>query len=122
MSKQSRAILEIIRNSDRHMTADEILIECQKREIPISIASIYRNLSGMVQSGEICKLSFLDEPDRYDKCISPHAHLICTRCGQVSDVMIPELMHFLEKQADVTLLSYDLTLKYICSSCKQKGT
>lgn len=58
-------------------------------------------------------------PDRYDRIVQ-HDHLVCRRCGKLSDIKLNDLTKQLEQQMDIPILSYDLKINYICDECLEK--
>ncbi|QIB70283.1 transcriptional repressor [Aminipila butyrica] len=120
MGKHRNLIFEIIKDSSEHMTAEEIFMKAKKEQPSIAMGTVYRNLGLMTADGEIRRISMPDSPDRYDKSVSPHEHLICANCGKLSDVSVPDLKAYLAKQIDIEILAYELNLKYICNECKSQ--
>ncbi len=121
MTKMAAQIWRIINNSMEHLTAEQIFLECKRCGIKCSVASVYRNLANLVSDGCIKKVSILGEPDRYDKSVSPHEHLLCEKCRHVCDVKADDLKQLLEKHLGVEITSYDLSMKYICPECRKKS-
>ena len=61
-----------------------------RQEIPnISLGTVYRNLSLFADRGDVLRLGPVHGQDRFDGRTDPHAHLLCTRCGQILDVELP---------------------------------
>ncbi|GFM38101.1 Fur family transcriptional regulator [Desulfovibrio psychrotolerans] len=87
MTKQRRVILEELRRVTTHPTADEVYDMVRQRLPRISLGTIYRNLDVLAESGEILKLESAGNQKRFDGNIMPHAHIRCTRCGRLGDVM-----------------------------------
>lgn len=119
MTKQRQEILSIIQETPEHLTAEQIYIQALERKTPIAIATVYRNLNLMVEAREIGRVSVLNAPDRFDRTILPHNHMICDCCGKLVDVHLPDLQKLLEKKIKEPLLSYDLTIHYICPVCAE---
>ncbi len=80
------------------------------------MATVYNNLSYLCEQGLIRKISVDGFSDRYDK-IEKHDHLICKKCGKISDIMLEDLTSKLQNQTDISILSYELKLNYICDEC-----
>ncbi len=118
MTKSSEIILNTINMSNDHLSAEDILLLLRNKNIKISLATIYNNLQFLVSSNLIRKISIGDGPDLYDR-IRRHDHLICAKCGKITDVELEDLKEFFEKNIGVTLLSYDLKLNYLCNDCKE---
>lgn len=120
MTKYSNLIIELINHSDAHMTAEQIFLQLKKSEPKVVLATVYNNLNALSQKGLIRKLSIADSPDRYDK-ITRHDHLICQKCGEISDINFGDFTGELNRQLDEEIISYDLKAFYICLNCKEKG-
>lgn len=118
MTKQRALILRLIRESGRHMTAEE-LYQAAKTEMPgIALATVYNNLIWLSEAGEIKKLTFRDRTDRYDKSSIPHIHLICDQCGKVSDHPSEGLQEQMEKKLGFPVHEYELAIHYTCENCQ----
>lgn len=120
MSKYEREILELINASDRHMTSEEIFLLLKEKEPKIVLATVYNNLKKLVDEHQIMKLSFVGQPDRYDK-LYKHDHLICSVCGSISDYNFTDLTASIEKELGVAIDSYDLRISYVCPACRKKS-
>ena len=55
--------------------------------------------------------------DRYDKK-ARHDHLVCSVCGKIKDVYLPDMICSLESGCGEELVSYDLNMYYVCDECK----
>ena len=86
----------------------------------IALATIYRNLSQLTKAGRIRRITMQRGPDRFDKTLARHEHLICTECGALSDAYLGDLQEFLSAKAGVTILDYEINMRYICQQCRQK--
>lgn len=119
MSRYAELILELVNQSQEHMTAEQIFLELKKTEPRVVQATVYNNLNALCQEGLIRKLSLENSPDRYDKILR-HDHLICRKCGALSDVNFENLTKQLESQLGEGILSYDLKVFYLCPRCREK--
>ena len=119
MGRYAKLILELINTSKAHMTAEQIFIELKKTEPKIVLATVYNNLNALYQEGLLQKLSIENSPDRYDTN-RKHDHLICRKCGALSDINFEDLTKKLEKQLGEGILSYDLKVFYLCPKCREK--
>lgn len=120
MTKYRKLILDIIKLSMGHMTAEEIYMQAKQKHPSIAIGTVYRNLGLMTEAGEIRRINVPGAPDIYDKTLYPHDHLICQNCGRVTDISIPDLKEFFKKKEGIEILGYDLNLRYICNECKNR--
>ncbi len=86
MTKQRKKILDVLRSTKSHPTADWIYDQV-KKDIPnISLGTIYRNLSVLEDMGEIIELNYGSSYSRYDANPENHYHFTCLSCGKVMDV------------------------------------
>ena len=85
-SRQRECILNALRNTKRHPSANSIYDEVRHQIPNISLGTVYRNLAELAACGEIMKLDAGDGTERYDGCALPHYHMICKNCHSVSDI------------------------------------
>ncbi len=91
MTRQRKVIMEELQKVHNHPTADQVY-DLVRRRIPrISLATVYRNLDVLSESGVILKLELGCAQRRYDGDMRPHYHVRCVRCGKVGDVFIPPI-------------------------------
>ena len=119
MSRYAELILGLINQSRGHMTAEQIFLELKKTEPKIVQATVYNNLNTLCQEGLIRRLSMESSPDRYDRILR-HDHLICRKCGALSDMTFENLTENLERQLGEGILSYDLKVFYLCPKCRER--
>lgn len=117
-TKQRTVILDIVKNTNDHLSADEIYILARSRLPGIALATVYNNLNTLYNTGQIGKVKIPDSADLFDRSPVLHDHLICSRCKCVKDVEIPNFLEHLKESIGEDIVSYDLTLKYICDDCK----
>lgn len=119
MTRQRKAILDTIRESERHLTAEEIYLQIKQKLPSIAMATVYNNLKVLVEEKKIKRLQFPGLPDHYDRNLLYHEHLICEACGEVTDAQIEAFLPQLEQQLGIHITGYHLSLYYICPSCVQ---
>ena len=120
ITKQRKLILDVIMSSSEHMSAEEIYMKAKKRFPSIAIGTVYRNLSLMAEAGEIRRIIIPNTPDRFDKSLHPHEHIICDCCNEIKDISVNDLKSYLEEKTGVRISGYNLSLRYICDKCKEK--
>ncbi|MCD8364329.1 MAG: transcriptional repressor, partial [Clostridiales bacterium] len=69
-----------------HPTAETIYMNIREDNPHISLATVYRNLALLTESGEVQKISTGNGPDRFDGNAAPHNHFLCSCCGNVIDL------------------------------------
>ena len=119
MTKQRQAVLEVIRDGKRHLTAEEIFTEAKKKLPTISRATVYNSLHALVADKQIRRITAEDASDRYDSSYIPHGHLFCTGCQRVADFNVPTFVETIEKIVGEKIESYELKVRYLCETCKR---
>jgi Fur family ferric uptake transcriptional regulator len=102
MTSQRAAILEALRSTRTHPTAVELHALVQRRHPMISLGTVYRNLSMLVEEGCALRLPAAEGSCRYDGDVSRHHHVVCDTCGRVADVFLARAPELLRRVADLT--------------------
>lgn len=87
--RKRNAILECLRNTHAHPSAEALFQMLQKEHPDISLATVYRNLTLFKNQGLIQSLGTVNGIERFDGNTQPHVHFICGSCESVLD--LPEL-------------------------------
>ncbi len=117
-TKQRSLILNIVKNMQGHLSADEIYILARQEMPGIALATVYNNLNALYSAGEIGKVKIPDSADLYDRSPTIHEHLICKNCKAVTDLLLPDIRRYIEECINEPILSYNLSIDYICKKCK----
>lgn len=85
-----QAVYEVLRRTEKHLSADDVFMEVRKLYPGVGLTSIYRTLELLVKIGDVTKFDFGDGRSRYElgenaKGIGHHHHLVCTGCGRIVD-------------------------------------
>lgn len=124
LTKQRRAVLRVIRESEAHLTANEVF-EHARRLLPgISFATVYNSLRYLKNEGMIGEVRFGADCTRYDRKLERHDHALCNDCGRLVDLQlsIPDgLIKEAAKRSKFEAGSIELTLRGRCPDCKTKG-
>ncbi len=87
-SKQREAILNVLRSTDTHPTANWIYNKVRESLPNISLGTVYRNLSALADAGEILCINVGDGMEHFDGNNSPHLHMHCTSCNTIYDAYL----------------------------------
>ena len=121
MTKNAQIILDIINQSEKHLTAEQIYLQLKKYKTKVVLATVYNNLNTLYAQGLIRKVSVEGHPDRYDRT-TRHDHLVCKKCGKISDITLEDLTEKLRQAVNEEILSYDLKINYICQNCRKNNS
>lgn len=96
-----RALVDALEGAQRPLTIPEILDRCD--DVPQS--SAYRSLAVLERAGVVHRIVTADEFSRFELTealtADHHHHLICSRCGSVTDFSVPpSLERRLERALD----------------------
>jgi len=118
-SKKRQAILDCLKASHEHPTA-EWIYESLKPDFPdLSLATVYRNLGQLEEHGFIRTVCTVMGKERFDGDIHDHTHAVCIKCGSVTDVADISLP-VEENTADGFQVLYrNLQLSGICKACRE---
>ena len=121
LTKQLRAVLRVIRESDAHLTANEVF-EHARRLLPgISFATVYNSLRFLKDAGHIAEIQFGNGASRFDGMTHRHDHALCTRCGRLVDIEMEHPRKLAERAAALSNFkpeSLEFTLRGLCPACK----
>lgn len=115
-------ILDIVRRTDQHPSADDVFMRARTSVPSISLATVYRNLRRLVSEGHLRERMF-GGVSRFDGHLEEHAHLVCTSCGAIVDVAADgaALVRQLDSSAPAwELMQVDVELKGRCPACRKK--
>ncbi len=118
MTKLQKAIYNIVMNSGEHLSAEQVYWKVKQQIPSVALGTVYRNLNRFADDRLIRRVGRSDAADLFEGNCTPHDHAVCARCGQMTDLVVPGLKVFLEAQISGDIISYDLTLNYICARCR----
>ncbi len=122
-SKQRNRILELLRSTDSHPTADWLYKQIKKEFPRLSLGTIYRNLSILIDQGLVKKIHFGSTFDRFEANTKPHYHLICESCGKILDFKMSiydNLNKQAKQQTNFTIHYHKIEFFGMCEDCKIK--
>jgi Fur family peroxide stress response transcriptional regulator len=82
-----RVVLEVVRGTEAHPTAEAVHGMVRRRLPRVSLGTVYRNLRLLVDEGLVQELP--GPHARFDGNTSEHHHFTCLRCGRIVDVEGP---------------------------------
>lgn len=80
-SPKRDAILQCLRSTTCHPSAEWVYSQLKPRIPDLSLATVYRNLARFRAEGAVQVIGCVDGEDRYDGDTAPHGHFICRTCG-----------------------------------------
>jgi Fur family transcriptional regulator, peroxide stress response regulator len=122
LTKQREVVLQVIRDADNHLTANEVFLNAKQLLPSISFATVYNSLRFLKDAGHIAEIQFGNGASRFDRMTSRHDHAICTKCGKLVDIEMehpPELVDLAAKYSNFKPESLEFTLRGLCPECAE---
>ena len=119
-TKQRQAVLRVIQDSEKHLTANEVFANSQQLLPGISFATVYNSLRYLRTEGLIGEVRFGAECTRYDRTLTRHDHALCTSCGKLVDFELPIPRDLMNKATSLSHFqpeSVELILRGLCPDC-----
>ena len=124
LTPQRRLIVDIIHNAEAHLTAEDIIINVQKKMPGVNKSTIYRTLDLLEENGCVYKSESHDQFIYHHAEEGHHHHLVCRECGKTieceEDVFVP-IKRVLEKKYGFHVEFKHIVMKGICLECRNKG-
>ncbi len=123
MTNQREIILQELRKSKEHLTADDLYERVKKKMPRISLATVYRNLEILSEAGIIAKLEISGRQKRFDYDVAEHDHIFCVECHRVDNLEIDrESVRAVSWDSDkgYSVQGYRLEVAGICPGCQRK--
>lgn len=120
-TRQRAAVSAIMTALDEFRTAQEVHATLRDQGDPIGLATVYRTLTHMAESGEIDCVRTPDGQAAYRSCSAGHHHhLICRECGRTVEITPPSFEDWTNTVAakhGFTEINHELELFGRCADC-----
>ena len=121
--KKREAILNCLRSTNTHPTAEWVYTQLKAEYPDISLGTVYRNLALFKEQGLVISVGTVNGVERFDGNVEPHVHFICNGCDAVTDlpqIQVPEeLNRQVTKETGGTVDMCHLTFTGYCKDCKE---
>ena len=122
LTPRRRAILEVFRTTEEHLSAEDVLTALRERRVRANATTVYRNLELLAREGLLRHVDFHDGCCRYELNEGPcHHHLHCTRCGRVVEFghcELGELERTLALRTNFQIHRHVLEVYGLCPDCR----
>ena len=120
-SRQREAVLNVLRSTTTHPSAEWVCGQLKKDFPRLSLATVYRNLRVLVRQGQAVSVGVIGGQERFDARVEPHAHLVCSRCGAVVDVFdggySAAILDRLSAESGCRIARAEVLFRGLCSDC-----
>ena len=120
-SRQRAAVLEIVRSTMDHPTADWVYRQAKKRLPRISLGTVYRNLKRLAEDGLIREIHAGGYPARFDGNTGRHYHIRCLGCGRINDLAMSVDTRLEDEAAramNYRILGHQVEILGLCPLCQ----
>ncbi len=123
-TKQRELILKFLYENEDHYTPEDIYMLLKKEypDINIGIATVYRTLSLLEESGIASSISFGAAGKKYELGLKKHHdHLICTACGEIIeffDATIEAQQELIAKKFNFQMTDHTMKIVGLCQNCQ----
>lgn len=121
-SKQRNRVLELLRSTESHPTADWLYNQLKNEFPKLSLGTVYRNLSILEGQGLVKKIHFGSTFDRFEANTTPHYHLVCEECGKIVDFELPiydDINRQAKKKTSFNIHHHKLEFFGVCENCNK---
>jgi Fe2+ or Zn2+ uptake regulation protein len=119
-----RALVEALARAARPVSVPEL-----QRAVPTATSSLYRNLGVLEEGGVVVRVATMGDTGCYElseDLAGHHHHLLCSGCGAVEDVVVPEAVERsldralgpIARRAGYALEHHRLDLIGRCRTCR----
>ena len=122
VTDQRREIFKVVAASHTHPSAEDVFEQVREKLANVSLDTVYRTLTSLEQMELLLRVGTSGK-ERFDGDLRPHAHFICSQCGEVYDIFYDKKYMMLPLReaslcGDVRLIS--LQYKGTCHRCAEK--
>ncbi len=120
-TRQRDAITRVMAASAEFQTAQEVHDTLRDHGEAVGLATVYRTLQAMAESGEVDALRTADGQTAYRRCSAGHHHhLVCRVCGRTVEIALPDIETWVGSLGDAygfTEIDHEIELFGRCSNC-----
>jgi Fur family peroxide stress response transcriptional regulator len=104
-----------------HMNIDDLYKKLLSKFPSVSLATIYKNINAMVEKVFLSEVKIPNTKSVYELVKTEHAHLVCSCCGYIEDVMLDAstVLDEASKLSSFKINSTNIVLTGICPNCSK---
>jgi Fur family ferric uptake transcriptional regulator len=121
-TKQRKAVSEILASITKFSSAQEVHALLISRGEKVGLATVYRTLQALAETGTIDVLRNDGGEALYRACSTDHHHhLVCTVCNKTTEISAPEVEIWTEKIArekGYVISGHTIEVFGVCKNCR----
>jgi Fe2+ or Zn2+ uptake regulation protein len=113
----------LLRERNRHVSAEELLSEASEKLPGVSLPTVYATLELFEQLGIVRRVNGGGGTLLWDTRAEAHGHMICRRCGRIEDMEIPVSLEPARRSATRSGFQPDraeVVVSGLCADCARK--
>jgi Fur family ferric uptake transcriptional regulator len=124
ITRQRDMIARVVFAGGEHLSADGVQRHLRDQGHRIGTATVYRALDVLVESGLVRAHDFGEGYRRFEALLTPgqHGHLVCSRCGRVTEFSTDRLERLLPIVADEHGFQHQthrVEIRGLCGTCRE---
>ena len=123
ITHQRKLLLDLLRQSEGHLDADQLYRLAKEREPRLSLSTVYRTLRLFKELGLVEERHFIEDHHHYEaKGQAEHHHLVCLGCGMVVEFEHPltdRMKERVSKQSGFEILGAEVYMEGYCERCRR---
>lgn len=123
-TRQRSLIIDTFFETGGHQSVEDLWSRVRARDPKVSVATVYRTMKLLSESGLAHSRNFGDGQTRYEAAAGRHHHdhLICTRCGLIIEFendRIEALQEAVARRHGFHVVSHKMELYGLCRECQR---
>lgn len=123
MTSSRRALVAALADAGGHLTADDLVEQLRSSHPDLAESTVYRLLADLQERGLVRHVHMGHGPSVYHLEAENHHHLVCDRCGRVTDVPVKVLAPVVAKLGKEYAFHFrpgHSALQGLCAPCWQE--
>ncbi|MER6927308.1 Fur family transcriptional regulator [Kocuria palustris] len=126
VTRQRRAVQAAMAVQADFVSTQDLHAILRERGESVSLATTYRILQSMSETGEVDVLRSEDGESIYRQCAAEHHHhhLVCRSCGATVELEAPEIERWTSQTAQrhgFTQIDHTIEIVGLCAECSARG-
>lgn len=125
VTRQRMIVAESLLGSEDHPSVETLRRRLVDRDVHVGLATLYRTVDALVEAGLVLEHDFGEGFKRYEPIGDrrEHAHLVCRRCGGVTEFSNDRLERTFRLTADEHRFRYErhkVEIHGVCAACQAR--
>ncbi|MFL5318017.1 MAG: Fur family transcriptional regulator [Myxococcaceae bacterium] len=123
-TRQRSLIIDTFFETGGHLSVEELWSKVRTTDTRVSVATVYRTMKLLSDSGLVHSRNFGDGQTRYEVAVGRHHHdhLICTNCGTIVEFendRIEAMQDAVARKHGFKVTSHKMELYGLCQKCQR---